>query len=162
MGDVMVRLTGVSKEFVLRHTRSMKEALVWLVKGRKGDLSAKFKALDGVEFNTTEPFTRNQPPTSIPDARALLKTLSSVAPGTLLDPIEHGQGASVVYLVSRTLPSAERFEEERERFESMASWSKRSAVVQEFYEKLEKDSATVLNEPWKSMLERSNEGRPRR
>ena len=48
MGDVMVRLEDVSKEFVLRHTRSMKEALVWLIKGRKGDLSAKFKALDGV------------------------------------------------------------------------------------------------------------------
>ena len=27
------------KQFVLRHTRSLKEALVWLVKGRKGDLS---------------------------------------------------------------------------------------------------------------------------
>ncbi len=120
------------------------------------------KALDGVEFNTTEPFTRNQPPTSIPDARALLKTLSSVAPGTLLDPIEHGQGATIVYLVSRTLPSAERFEEERERFESMASWSKRSAVIQEFYEKLEKGSATVLNDPWKSMLERRDDARPRR
>ncbi len=53
MGDVMVRLTGVSKEFVLRHTRSMKEALVWLVKGRKGDLSAKFKALDGVDLEIT-------------------------------------------------------------------------------------------------------------
>ena len=53
MGDVMVRLTGVSKEFVLRHTRSIKEALVWLVKGRKGDLSAKFKALDGVDLEIT-------------------------------------------------------------------------------------------------------------
>ena len=53
MGDEMVRLTGVSKEFVLRHTRSMKEALVWLVKGRKGDLSAKFKALDGVDLEIT-------------------------------------------------------------------------------------------------------------
>lgn len=126
------------------------------------DFDEAAKALAGVEFTTTEPFTRNQPPGSIPDARTLLKTLADVAPGTLLDPIDHGQGATLVYLVSRTLPSAEAFEEERERFESMASWSKRSAVVQEFYEKLEKDSAMVLNEPWKSMLERQNDARRRR
>ncbi len=54
MSDVMVRLQGVSKEFVLRHTRSMKEALVWLLKGRKGDLSAKFKALDDITFDIGE------------------------------------------------------------------------------------------------------------
>ena len=54
MSDVMVRLQGVSKEFVLRHTRSMKEALVWLMKGRKGDLSAKFKALDDITFDIGE------------------------------------------------------------------------------------------------------------
>ena len=54
MGDVMVRLEDVSKEFVLRHTRSRKEALVWLIKGRKGDLSAKFKALDGVDLEIAE------------------------------------------------------------------------------------------------------------
>ena len=51
---VMVRLCGVGKEFVLRHTRSMKEALVWLLKGRKGDLSAKFKALDAVDLDIHE------------------------------------------------------------------------------------------------------------
>jgi len=51
---VMVHIDGVSKEFVLRHTRSLKEALVWLLKGRKGDLSAKFRALDDVTFDITE------------------------------------------------------------------------------------------------------------
>lgn len=50
MGVVMVRLEGVTKRFVLRHTRSMKEALVWLFTGRKGDLSATFNALDGVDL----------------------------------------------------------------------------------------------------------------
>ena len=40
VGEVVVRLTDVTKRFVLRHTRSIKEAIVWLVKGRKGDLSA--------------------------------------------------------------------------------------------------------------------------
>ena len=54
MSDVMVRVQDLSKEFVLRHTRSMKEAVVWLLKGRKGDLSAKFKALDDVSFEIGE------------------------------------------------------------------------------------------------------------
>nr|WP_231713071.1 ABC transporter ATP-binding protein [Arthrobacter sp. zg-Y769] len=35
----------------MRHTRSMKEAFVWLVKGRKGDLSEKFHALKGVSLS---------------------------------------------------------------------------------------------------------------
>ncbi len=48
--DVVVRLDGVTKQFVLRHTRSLKEAIVWLVKGRKGDLSAKFDALADVSL----------------------------------------------------------------------------------------------------------------
>ncbi|MBK8462495.1 MAG: ABC transporter ATP-binding protein [Nigerium sp.] len=54
MGVVMVRLEGVTKRFVLRHTRSMKEALVWLFTGRKGDLSATFNALDGVDLEISK------------------------------------------------------------------------------------------------------------
>lgn len=51
---VMVRVEHVTKHFVLRHTRSLKEALVWLVKGRKGDLSATFKAVDDISFEIRE------------------------------------------------------------------------------------------------------------
>ncbi|MCQ1945387.1 ABC transporter ATP-binding protein [Arthrobacter sp. zg-Y1171] len=46
-----IEVHNVSKQFVLRHTRSMKEAFVWLVKGRKGDLSEKFHALKGVSLD---------------------------------------------------------------------------------------------------------------
>lgn len=53
-GPVMVRVEHVTKHFVLRHTRSLKEALVWLVKGRKGDLSATFKAVDDISFEIFE------------------------------------------------------------------------------------------------------------
>lgn len=49
--DVAIRVQNMTKEFVLRHTRSMKEAFVWLVKGRKGDLTAKFTALNDVSFD---------------------------------------------------------------------------------------------------------------
>ena len=46
-GHVAISCIDLRKQFVLRHTRSLKEALVWLVKGRKGDLSKKFLALEG-------------------------------------------------------------------------------------------------------------------
>ncbi|OAE02331.1 ABC transporter ATP-binding protein [Arthrobacter sp. OY3WO11] len=51
-----IEVSDISKQFVLRHTRSIKEAVVWLVKGRKGDLSEKFHALKNVtvEIKTGE------------------------------------------------------------------------------------------------------------
>ncbi|CAL8898633.1 ABC transporter ATP-binding protein [Kocuria varians] len=49
--DLAIRVRHMTKEFVLRHTRSMKEAFVWLAKGRKGDLTAKFTALNDVSFD---------------------------------------------------------------------------------------------------------------
>lgn len=51
-----IEVSDISKQFVLRHTRSIKEAVVWLAKGRKGDLSEKFHALKNVtvEIQTGE------------------------------------------------------------------------------------------------------------
>lgn len=46
-----IEVSGISKQFVLRHTRSIKEAVVWLAKGRKGDLTKKFHALRNVSLN---------------------------------------------------------------------------------------------------------------
>jgi len=45
-----IEVSDISKQFVLRHTRSIKEAVVWLAKGRKGDLSEKFHALKNVSL----------------------------------------------------------------------------------------------------------------
>ncbi|GAA1782368.1 ABC transporter ATP-binding protein [Pseudarthrobacter sulfonivorans] len=45
-----IEVSGISKEFVLRHTRSIKEAVVWLAKGRRGDMSKKFHALKNVSL----------------------------------------------------------------------------------------------------------------
>ena len=49
-----IEVRNINKQFVLRHTRSMKEAFVWLAKGRKGDLSEKFHALKGVSLDIEE------------------------------------------------------------------------------------------------------------
>ena len=46
-----IEVSEISKQFVLRHTRSIKEAVVWLLKGRKGDLSEKFHALKNVSLD---------------------------------------------------------------------------------------------------------------
>lgn len=49
-----IDVQSVSKEFVLRHTRSIKEAFVWLIKGRKGELSEKFHALKDVNLHVKQ------------------------------------------------------------------------------------------------------------
>jgi ABC-2 type transport system ATP-binding protein len=49
-----IEVNGISKQFVLRHTRSLKEAFVWLIKGRKGDLSEKFHALKNVDLQVNQ------------------------------------------------------------------------------------------------------------
>ena len=46
-----IEVSDISKQFVLRHTRAIREAVVWLVKGRKGDLSEKFHALKNVSVD---------------------------------------------------------------------------------------------------------------
>lgn len=45
-----IEINKINKQFVLRHSRSLKETVVWLLKGRKGDLSEKFHALKDVEL----------------------------------------------------------------------------------------------------------------
>jgi ABC-2 type transport system ATP-binding protein len=50
----VIEVKNVRKDFVLRHTRSMKEAFVWLIKGRKGDLSEKFSALKDTNLTVTQ------------------------------------------------------------------------------------------------------------
>ncbi|MCX6500292.1 MAG: ABC transporter ATP-binding protein [Arthrobacter sp.] len=53
MQDRLLAITckDVRKKFVLRHTRSLKEALVWLVRGRKGDMWKVFNALRNVSLD---------------------------------------------------------------------------------------------------------------
>ncbi|MFW0774606.1 ABC transporter ATP-binding protein [Paenarthrobacter nitroguajacolicus] len=49
MGAAII-VKDLKKTFNLRHSHSLKETLVWLVKGRKSDLSKKFDALHDVSF----------------------------------------------------------------------------------------------------------------
>lgn len=51
---VVISVDSLVKRFVLRHTRSMKEAFIWLIKGRKGDLNEKFNALNEVSLDIRE------------------------------------------------------------------------------------------------------------
>lgn len=52
--SVAITCRNLRKKFVLRHTRSMKEAIVWLLTGRKGDLSRKFDALKDVSLDVEQ------------------------------------------------------------------------------------------------------------
>ncbi|WP_394938880.1 ABC transporter ATP-binding protein [Psychromicrobium sp. YIM B11713] len=44
-----ILVSSVSKRFSLRHTRSLKETVVWLLNGRRNDLKSTFLALDDVD-----------------------------------------------------------------------------------------------------------------
>ncbi|MCW1249409.1 ABC transporter ATP-binding protein [Acaricomes phytoseiuli] len=49
-----IEVSAITKRFVLRHSRSIKEAFVWLIKGRKGDLTERFNALSDVTLRVQE------------------------------------------------------------------------------------------------------------
>ncbi|MFC8410538.1 ABC transporter ATP-binding protein [Arthrobacter sp. NPDC057259] len=49
-----IEVKKINKQFVLRHTRSLKETIVWLFTGRKGDLSKKFHALLDVDLEVQQ------------------------------------------------------------------------------------------------------------
>ncbi|WP_309071287.1 ABC transporter ATP-binding protein [Arthrobacter sp.] len=49
-----IEIAGIQKRFALRHTRSLKETVLWLLKGRKGDLSKTFPALNDVSLTVEE------------------------------------------------------------------------------------------------------------
>lgn len=49
-----ITVEDVRKEFVLRHTRSLKEAVMWIIRGRRGDVSRKFDALKDVSLHVEE------------------------------------------------------------------------------------------------------------
>ena len=51
MGKEAIIVENVSKRFNLRHTRSLKETVVWLFKGRRSDLSSTFMALDCIDLS---------------------------------------------------------------------------------------------------------------
>lgn len=49
-----IEVDNISKQFVLRHSRSLKETVVWLFTGRRGDLSEKFHALKDIDLTITQ------------------------------------------------------------------------------------------------------------
>ena len=51
---IVVTAQHVTKTFLLRHTRSIKEAFVWLIKGRKKDITNEFQAMDDVSFDIAD------------------------------------------------------------------------------------------------------------
>ncbi len=54
MTKTVVKVEDVTKEFLLRRTHTMKESLVWLLKGRKNEMTDAFRALDDVSFEVKE------------------------------------------------------------------------------------------------------------
>ena len=53
-GLTAIEIRDLTKEFSLRRTRSMKEMVVWTVRGRGKELRSDFRALDGINLTVEE------------------------------------------------------------------------------------------------------------
>lgn len=134
---VSIDIKSIDKRFVLRHTRSMKEAFLWLLKGRRGDLSQKFSALEDVSITVEQGETVALLGLNGSGKSTLLKHISGVmlpdsgsvrTRGRVAGLIEVGagfhpdlSGRDNVYLNGSILGMSEK--EIRDRFDSIVDFS---------------------------------------
>lgn len=50
----VIEVRDVVKDFTLRHAHTLKDMVVWTLRGRRGELTSKFRALDHVSFDVNE------------------------------------------------------------------------------------------------------------
>lgn len=111
------------------------------------------EAAGGLTFEKTDPFTRSQLPPKLRNSADVVSMLIGTEPGSLLDVAETDNGALIVFLESRALPGDEEFEKEGSRYRMQLQWTKRQAVLDAFYKRLEDESETVLSAAWSGAKE---------
>ena len=103
-----------------------------------------------VAFTDVPEFSRQQPPMQLLDARAIVEAVTGSKPGQLLAPVPATEGAVLVYVKSRTLPTEAEFQQARADIERQLKRQKEMMALREFQDKLAAESRTVLAEGWRA------------
>lgn len=119
---------------------------------KKLSAGAAFAAAKGdLKFKDLPAFSRNDPPEST-EARALLQAVANAQAGQLLSPLATVNGASLVYLKTRTVPTDAEFAPKKKAMEERVRESKRAIALNSYYRKLETEAKTTLAEGWRPQL----------
>jgi len=93
-------------------------------------------------------FTRNKPPSGVADGQKILEKVLEHAAGTLLPLMETSNGAALVYLAERVIPTDEEFEKEKANYASRLQRQKEGAALMAYHKRLEEASDTKLGDEW--------------
>ena len=104
------------------------------------------KAADQYEFEDVPEFTNANPPRRAPNGSIVANVATQHAAGTLIKPRDIREGATLIYVAARELPTDEEIEEHRDEVREQLLQRKRSAAIRNFHDRLAVDSNTALAE----------------
>jgi len=158
--DLLVRVRNhLKREAALRLARTKAREMYEELQKKLAAGTPFVKAAEGLGFEDVPEFPIEDPPRKGAFMDLIVKHVRSVPAGTLATPIETPYGAVLVYVESRTPPTDEEFEKEKDAFRQRILAEKEQEILAQFRKRLEEESKTELAEKWRPGQRRGS--RPR-
>ncbi|MFA5205268.1 MAG: peptidylprolyl isomerase [Lentisphaeria bacterium] len=106
-------------------------------------------AAENLVFVDLPAFSRQKLPDGQPAARLMVEAVGERPAPSLLPPVNTPDGALLVYLKKRTLPTDAEFTAQSGQVMEQLRKQKEAAALKAFYQQLESESNTTLNEGWR-------------